>query len=314
MTALQTGRILVTGGTGFAGSHLVQALNELGCTDIHSTSLSKTNDSSTQHAQIHQVDLTNPTAVDNLFKQVQPTHIFHLASFAAVGSAFTNARVILNNNINLQLNVLESMQQHAPHAKMVAIFSAEVYAPTNHAHTETDPVQPSNPYGISKATQEMLTLAYQKSFNLNIVCARPFNHLGERQSPDFAVSSFAKQIAEIEKNKRQQLAVGNLSAQRDFTDVKDTVQAYIRLMTDGISGDIYNVGSGKATSMQTVLDMLLSLSETKINPVADPTRLRPADVPIVQADITKIKKLGWQPKIELHSTLARVLNYWRDQI
>lgn len=307
--------ILITGGTGFAGSHLVEALLSDSADNIHVTNFGSKHSYvhdllPTDH--IHALNLADKESVDQLFAQIKPTHIFHLASYAAVGDAFAKASEILHNNVDLQINLLDAIHAHVPTAKLLAIFSGDGYKPSNSPHSETDPLEPLNPYGISKVTQEMLTSVYAKAYNLNVVKVRPFNHIGERQAPAFAISAFAKQIAAIEAGKLDHLSVGNLQATRDFTDVKDMVAGYILLMEKGVSGETYNIGSGQGKTMQAMLDLLLSLTETKIQPVPNQTLQRPNDVPYLVADASKIKALGWEPKINLDITLKRVLDYWRE--
>ena len=151
---------------------------------------------------------------------------------------------------------------------------------------------------------------------MDIVIVRPFNHIGPRQSPGFAVSAFAKKIAEIEKGKRKPiLIVGNLEAKRDFTDVNDVVKAYMLLIEKGLAGEVYNIGSGKAYKMSYIVDKLLSLSNTRISVEVDKSLFRPIDNPELLCDAAKLKKLtGWEPQIPLEKTLKDTLDYWRNII
>ncbi|MBU2543645.1 GDP-mannose 4,6-dehydratase [Patescibacteria group bacterium] len=315
--------ILITGGTGFVGSHLVEALLKADQANIHVTSYS--DNPGFVHAllptnQIRSIDLTDQTKTFELIKKLQPDQIYHLAALAAVGKSFKNTKQVLDNNNQLQLNVLEAVRQYVPHAKILAIGSAMEYDLITtypgfdpQAVSETYPLGPISPYAVSKVSQDLLAYAYAQSFNLNIIRVRPFNHIGERQSPDFAVSAFAKQIVAIENNQQKKIKVGNLTAVRDFTDVKDMVKAYLLLMEKGESGQVYNIGTGRGYSMQEVLDILMSLAKVKTEVEIDQTRIRPSDVPIAMADPRKIKSLGWKPTIELNETLKRVLAYWRSQ-
>ena len=179
------------------------------------------------------------------------------------------------------------------------------------AVSETYPLGPASPYAVSKTMQDLLAYSYLQSFKLNIVRVRPFNHIGERQSPDFAISAFAQQIAAIENGELSKIKVGNLAAIRDFTDVKDMVQAYILLMEKGQLGDVYNVGTGQGHSMQKILDLLSELSTAEIEVEIDQERMRPSDIPIAVANPNKINNLGWQPTINIKETLQRVLDHWR---
>ncbi len=323
MNNMKQPTILITGGTGFVGSHLVEALLELGHENIHVTSYSdKTNlvHQLLLDTQIHKINLTDQESTFKLIKEVQPDQIYHLASLAAVGKSFENTKEVLDNNTQLQLNILEGVKQFSPQTRILVIGSAMEYDLTNeHPHhdvnavSETYPLGPASPYAVSKAMQDLLSFSYAQSFGLDIVIARPFNHIGERQSPDFAISTFAQQIVEVENQKQAKIKVGNLTAIRDFTDVKDMVKAYILLMEKGQAKQTYNIGTGQGFTIQQVLDMLIHLAKVKIEVEIDSSRMRPSDIPIAVANPEKIKRLGWQPSINLEKTLERVLSYWRAQ-
>ncbi|HYD35321.1 MAG TPA: GDP-mannose 4,6-dehydratase [Vitreimonas sp.] len=317
-TAIETQpTILITGGTGFAGSHLVEELTAQGFTNLHVTSFGAQVNPPHPTAQIHTLDLTDTAAVNHLWQELQPTHIYHLASFAVVGNSFEKAKSVLQNNITLQLNVLEATRLHTPQARLLVIGSAEEYGvltlQPGQKINEEFPLNPANPYAVSKVSQDLLAFTYTVSYKLDIVRARPFNHIGERQSPDFSIPSFAKQIVAIERGLQAELRVGELSGVRDFTDVKDMVKAYALLMAHGQAGEVYNIGSGTGYQMASVLEMMRQLAQIEVPIVTDPTKLRPLDVPIIIADNGKIAKLGWQPSIPLQQTLSRVLSYWREQ-
>ncbi len=175
--------------------------------------------------------------------------------------------------------------------------------------------RPTSPYSVSKATQDLLGLQYYLAFKLPIIRVRPFNHIGPRQSPAFVVSSFAKQIAEIEKEDGQtSIKVGNLSARRDFTDVRDMVRAYQIVMDKGEVGEVYNIGSGSSVSIQTIVDNFIKLAKKEISIEIDPARIRPLDIPDIVCDAKKIHSLGWSTQIQLDQTLKDTLEYWREQV
>lgn len=309
--------VLITGGTGFVGSHLTELLISQGASDIHVTHQSVPNVSYPPTAvQLHKIDLTEPNAVAKLISSIQPQYIYHLASIAESGSSFDSASKVLNSNTAIALNLLEAVRHHAPQAKILSIGSALEYKTTSGANflSETSQLGPNNPYGVSKVTQEMLAQAYARAFSLSITHTRSFNHIGIRQTPGFVVSDFARQIALIEAGKQESISVGNLATQRDFTDVADTVRAYVTLLTKGEPGEVYNVGSGTAISIESILNKLVSLATCPVTVTSDPTKFRPADVTAITADTTKLQKLGWKPEIPLDETLANVLNWWRTQI
>jgi len=316
--------LLITGGTGFAGSHLVEWLLELGQTNIHVTAMSAGHNylqSLLPADHIHAVDLTDSVATATLIQQLQPAAIYHLAALSEVGLSFEAAEKTITNNTLLQFNVLESVRVHSPNSRILIVGSAQEYdllqlpkVGSIPKVNELQPLGPANPYAVSKVTQDLMGLSYFYAYDLDIVRTRPFNHTGERQSPLFAIPAFALQIAKVEKGLQSEIAVGNLEAIRDFTDVKDVVKAYHIVMTQGKAGDVYNIGSGQGHSLQEVLDRLIGLATTPIKVVTDPDKIRPLDVPVIIADNSKLAGLGWQPTIPLTETLTRVLQYWRTQV
>lgn len=311
--------ILVTGGTGFAGRHLLQALIDQGFQNLHTTHFGRSvlPDVCTHPSvQVHKVDLTDAEKVAEVVREVQPAQVYHLASFAAVGKSFEQAQALMNNNIMLQLHILNAVKNHSPEASVLTIGSAEEYGriPQSYQEKKIDegcPFNPVNPYAVTKVTQDLLAQAFYFSYKLNIVRARPFNHIGEGQSVEFVVPAFASQIVAIERGQQDALMVGNLDSIRDFTDVKDMVNAYIVLMNQGEVGEVYNIGSGQGWKIRQVLDMLLSYSTQQITVEVDTTRLRPSDVAYFVADNTKITQLGWKPQIPIEETLQRIISEWR---
>lgn len=307
--------ILITGGTGFAGSHLVEALIQKGYSNIHVTSLSAKGGFvelllSPQH--IHKLNLIHEKPVFSLIEKLQPTQIYHLAATAAVGSSFSAETETLNNNLNLQLNLLHAVLKFTPKCKILAIGSALEYQPQDEPLKETDPLGPVNPYAVSKVLQDMLAFSYAKTHNLQIIQVRPFNHIGERQNTGFVIADFASQIVKIEQGKQDKIAVGNLSSVRDFSDVKDIAKGYILLMEKGKIGETYNLGSGLGYSIQEMLNILTKLAKKPIEVKIDPTKFRQLDTAQVVANNSKIKKLGWQPTADIKKTLARILNFYRQ--
>lgn len=308
--------ILITGGTGFAGSHLVELLLSNNERNIHVTTHTGRDPFLSQllpSENIHKIDLNRQSDVEELIKNLQPDHLYHLASISTVDNSFEKMREIMQNNINLQINLLEAIKKFSPHSRVLVVTSAEQYRKSNQKLSEESAIEPNNPYAVSKATQDMLAYVYSV-LGLKIIRVRPFNHIGERQKTNFAVPAFASQIAKIEKNQLNTLKVGNLEAVRDFTDVKDMVRAYHLVMTTGEIGEVYNIGSGFGIKVKDVLEMLSRLAKVKIQVVQDPARMRPVDNPYIVADNSKIVALGWHPTIPIDETLSRTLNYFRSQI
>jgi GDP-4-dehydro-6-deoxy-D-mannose reductase len=311
--------ILVTGGSGFVGLHLIPLLTAKGYANIFATTFSDSAKLSEliPADHIRKVDLTDTEATARLIAELKPDWIFHLASFAFVGESFGRARELFANNINLQLSLLDAVKQHAPSARLLTIGSAEEYGVVETAYAngipETAAFHPVNPYAVSKATQDLLAESYGLSFKLNILRTRSFNHIGAYQTDAFAIPAFAKQIVAIERGEQAKLKVGNLSAVRDFSDVDDTVMAYLSIMEKGTPGEVYNVGSGKGYTMSEVVEMLIKLASKPIELETDETRMRPLDVPRLIADNTKVRALGWQPTADLTKALQAVLEEWRGK-
>lgn len=312
-------RILVTGASGFVGSHLVEHLVALG----HEVFGTASSDGSwlsdvigTENVRL--IDLTNQDEVFSMVEELKPEWIFHLAAMAFVGESFGRALEVMENNTRLQYIMLEAVRLYSPESRVFCVGSATEYGllPKDIASqpiTENAPLYPSNPYAVSKMTQDFLSLSYFLAYELDIIRVRPFNQIGPRQTDQFAVASFAQQIVKIERGEQDILLVGNLEAQRDFTDVRDAVRAYVLLMEKGKSGEVYNVGSGKSVSLKTILNGLRDLAQADIMVQSDVARLRPVDVPVFVADNSRLVELGWQPSIPLDQTLSDILEYERKQ-
>lgn len=312
-------KILITGGTGFAGSHLAEALLSRGYENIHVTSHGGESEllaNLVGREKVHKLDLTDKDQTNKLIMELLPDQIYHLASFAFVGKSFDRAVDLLNNNTVLQLNLLQAVKEFSPKSRILVVGSAEEYGislsedeiPCDEDHK----LRPINPYAVSKITQDMLAYVYYVSFDLDIVTVRPFNHIGERQSSDFAIPAFVNQVVAIENGEQEKLMVGNLEAIRDFTDVKDMVEAYILAMNNGVKGEVYNIGSGVGIKMLDLVKILVSLAKKEITFQEEKSRLRPHDVPKMIANNDKIKSLGWSPKIKLEDSLARILEFTRS--
>jgi GDP-4-dehydro-6-deoxy-D-mannose reductase len=313
-------RALITGITGFAGGHLAQTLLDRG-DQVFGVARDQGYGLSHLSQQITPViaDLQNPEAVNSVLSEYRPDAIYHLAAQAFVPTAWADPWTTIENNVRPQLYILQAMIRQKLEARFLVVASNEVYGlvdakdlPVKENHL----MQPDNPYGVSKVTQDLLALQYHLSHGIDVIRVRAFNHIGPRQSPFFVAASFAKQIAEIEAGLTEPvLCVGNLDAQRDFTDVIDVMRAYALLMEKGEPGEAYNVGTGRAHSIKYLLDVLLGYSDISIEIKQDPARMRPSDVPIIYADNSKLKtQTGWQPTYKFEDSLYRVLNYWREEV
>jgi len=313
---------LITGITGFVGSHMAELLLKEGF-EVHGLCRWRSRTENIDHIKekIHLVegDLLDVHSLQKLLMDVRPSYIFHLAAQSFVPASWTSPAVTLEINIVGSCNLFEAVRTVKIEPLIQIACSSEEYGlvkPEEVPIKETNPLRPLSPYGVSKLAMDYLGYQYFKSYNMRIVRTRGFNHTGPRRGEVFAESSFAKQIAEIEKGiKKPIILVGNLDAQRDYTDVRDMVLGYLLALEKGESGEVYNICSGKAIKIREVLEILLSFSKVKVEIKQDPARMRPSDVPILLGDNSKFaKKTGWKPQIPFEKTMEDLLNYWREKV
>ena len=315
-------KVLITGITGFAGSFLAEHLVSKKEYDIVGTFLFEESIRNVKairdKIKLVKLDLTDPKKVSDLVKNAEPDLIFHLAALTSPADSFANPILSVTNNIAGELNILNSVKDNNLYdAKILIISSADIYGLVESEDLPIDEstrFMPTSPYSVSKIAQDFLGLQYFLSYKLKIVRVRPFNHIGPRQSHRFVVASFAKQIAEIEKGKKEPtLRVGNLDAKRDFTDVRDMVRAYEIAIEKGKLGDVYNIGSGVSYRIKDILQKLLFLSSSNITLQSDRSLFRPIDNPNLVCDTSKFRKISnWKPEISIDITLKDTLDYWRN--
>ena len=297
---MASGNVLVTGAAGFAGSHLVEQLSG----------------SHTVVAWTRQtVDLLDRDRVRAAIGDLRPTQVYHCAGATHVAESWRDTAQPLESNVLATEHLFDALRRAHVRCRVLIPGSATVYAPSSEPITESDPIAPASPYAISKLAQEQLALRAIHEDGLDVIVTRSFNHTGPRQTPAFVAPSVARQIALIERGQLEPvIKVGNLEARRDVTDVRDVVRAYVALMQTGTTGVIYNVASGVARSIQSILDALVSRSKIPVRVEVDPGRLRPNDVPVVVGDHSRLTAAtGWRPGISFDETLDDLLSYWRAQ-
>ena len=306
---------LVTGAAGFAGSHLVAALRRHGpvvAWNRPAGSRCREQDAVTCEA----IDITDREKVAGAIERTAPARVFHLAGAPNVEESWTSALPHLQINVLGTHHLLDAIRRLGRPCRVVVVTSAQVYDVSGNPIAEDARLLPQNPYGLTKLAQDQVACAAAKGDGLDVMIARPFNHIGPGQGPGFAVASFARQIALIERSLAPPvLRVGNLTPRRDVTDVRDVVEAYRGIIEKGESGRTYNVCSGQAWQMQELLDRLLAFSTARISIEVDPARLRPVDVPVLEGDPTRIRsEIGWSPQIPIEQTLIDTLDYWRTRV
>jgi GDP-4-dehydro-6-deoxy-D-mannose reductase len=312
-------RVLITGAGGFVGGHLIHYLRSQPDFDHIDAAVYEPQNPQLDALGVAQylVDLRDAEATHNLIEQTRPDALIHLAALADVGQSFRNPWETLANNIGAQLHLLQAFLDLKLNPRILVVSSAEIYGAVGGTTPldENTPFKPTSPYSVSKVAQDMLALQYYLSHRIPIIRARPFNHIGPGQRRGFVAADFASQIAEIEAGQSEPvLYVGNLTAARDFTDARDVVRAYYLMLTQGEPGAAYNVCSGRAYTIQYVLDTLLGYSTLPIEVREDSTRMRPSDVAYRVGDASALRaKVGWEPTIPLEQTLLDILNDWRQR-
>jgi GDP-4-dehydro-6-deoxy-D-mannose reductase len=316
-------RVLITGVTGFAGSHLVDFLIARDGVDIWGTIRWRSKTDNIDHVgdrlNLFECDLRDSSSVRNLIAESKPDYVFHLAAQSFVPTSWHAPNETLTTNISGTLNIFEAVRSLQIPARILVAGSSEEYGlvlPEEVPVRESNPLRPLSPYAVSKVTADLLGYQYFMSYRLHIIRTRAFNHTGPRRGEVFATSTFAKQVAEIEAGSRPPVInVGNLAAVRDFSDVRDIARAYWLALERGEPGEVYNIASGTGTTIRQVLDTLLEASRISVKIQTDPTRLRPSDVPCLIGDSSKFRATaGWRPEIPLRQTLVDLLDFWRSRI
>jgi GDP-4-dehydro-6-deoxy-D-mannose reductase len=315
-------RALITGITGFVGSHLAELLLAEGI-EVHGLTRFRSSIENIEpilgQLQLHEGDLADAHSLRRIVGEVRPNMIFHLGGQSFVPSSWASPATTMEVNLLGAIHLFEAVREAAIDPVIQIAGSSEEYGAVDRSAlpiTEKTPLRPLSPYAVSKLAMDYLGYQYFRSYGLRIIRTRAFNHEGPRRGETFVTSNFARQIAEIEAGLRPPVVmVGNLEAERDYTDVRDVVRAYRLAIDEARPGDVYNICSGKAYSIGAVLDLLLSFSRLTVEVRTDPTRLRPSDVPVLLGDCSKFQAVtGWRPAIPFEQTMADLLDYWRDRV
>lgn len=313
-------RVFITGATGFAGSHLVTDLLSKGHQLIVLVHPASSHQALPESPQITSIEgnLMDLASLKKAVSLARPDVIYHLAGQAYPAKSWEDPAFTLAINTGGTANLLEAAV-HYGRPRVVVITSAEIYGmvtPDELPLTEASLPQPRHPYGVSKWAAGKLVDIYWKRYQLPAVEARPFNHIGPHQALGFVATDFASQLAAIKLGKKPPLiSVGNLGAQRDFTDVRDVVEAYQVLAESGKPGEAYIICSGKPVSIQFLLDTLIELAGVNVEIEYDQARMRPSDTPSLYGSYEKIKQdTGWAPRFDLRQSLSDALADWMDRI
>ncbi len=317
-------KILITGITGFAGSHLADfLLEEQPQAELHGLYRWRSRRENIGQLEgrvaLQECDIRDATATREVIEELRPDYIFHLAAQSFVPTSWKAPQESLSTNLLGQLNIFEAVRKAGLDSRIQVAGSSEEYGmvePHEIPITEDQPLRPLSPYAVSKVAQDALAYQYFMSFGMKTIRTRGFNHTGPRRPSVFVCSDFARQVVEIEQGLREPvIRVGNLEARRDFTDVRDTVRAYWLALSKGEPGEVYNVATGTSWAMSEVLDKLVELAGVEVKIETDTARLRPSDVPRLEGDATRLREAtGWEPRIPFEQTLGDLLEYWRSHL
>lgn len=303
-------KAFITGISGFVGKYLAEHLLRNGF-EVYGIDRQA---SSIEGCSVEACDILDKEKLTELVGRIKPDFVFHLAALSSVSKSFEAAAETKKVNVEGTRNLFDAIVAAKISPIILVVSSLQIYGkPDRLPITEDAQLRPASPYAESKVEQEMLCRQYSKK--LKIIISRSFNHTGPGQSADFVWPSFARQIAEIEVGKRTELNVGNLDVERDFSDVRDIVGAYLLAVQKCKPGEVYNVCSGKAYNIGKMLEVMKSYSTAKVKIIVDKARVRKADVPVLYGDNSKfVKATGWKPEIPFEKTLKDILEYWRKQV
>ena len=302
-------KALITGSQGFVGYYLRKELEENGY-DVTGLDIQAGDNAM-------QVDLLNYEQISQAVQLVKPDVVIHLAGQANVANSWKIPQKTVEVNVIGTINLMNAVRDYNLKVRMVLVGSSDQYGNLGAAGADVSEdiqTKPQTPYAVSKKAQEEMAQVYVRAYGMNICMTRSFNHGGAGQREGFMIPDFAAGIVRAEKGLAQEVRVGNLSARRDFTHVKDIVRAYRLIAEQGISGQVYNVGSGRTSSAQEILDKLCAMAKCSVSVVTDPARMRPSDTPVICCNHNKLTKdTGWEPEYTIEDILSDTLVYYRTR-
>ena len=310
-------KALIIGAAGFVGGYLIRELSSAGW-EVHATCLP--NEHISEDCPSYPLDIMKKEDITAILDEISPDIVYHLAAQSSVSVSWKRPQLTAEINVIGTINLLEALREaKKQNIRTMLIGSGEEYGYIREGAcplSESEPLNPGNIYAATKACQGMIGEIYARAYKMDIIMVRAFNHSGPAQSNIFVISDFCRQIAEIEKGLREPvISVGNLSAKRDFTDVRDVVRAYRLLGEKGRKGTVYNVGRGRAVEIQFILDTALSFAKLPIEVRQDPNRMRASDIPLIEPDVSRISAdTGWSAQITMEQTVLDTLDYWRKKL
>jgi GDP-4-dehydro-6-deoxy-D-mannose reductase len=314
-------KALITGISGFVGSHLAEYLLDRDDWEVAGTVFGPYGNIADLcgRLELYPAELSRLDVMIFILEQAQPDVIFHLAAQPLVSASRRDPWGTLETNIRMQLNVLEGVAQIRPECRVLVVGSSEEYglvSPQDLPVDEETPLRPLSPYALSKVAQDLMGLQYFLTHKLHVIRVRPFNHIGPRQRTGFVAPDLASQVAAAEAGLQPPVVeVGNLEARRDFSDVRDVIRAYVQLIDRGEPGQVYNIGAGESHSVEELLTTLLSMSRVPIEVRQDPDRMRASEIPEVVCDASRLRECtGWRTTIPFEESLGSVLEYWRQEV
>ena len=312
-------KYLITGIGGFVGPHLVAYLMKEGheVVGVDATFPEEKDKTFLRGLELHQISLMDYDGLKAILTKVRPERIVHLASASSVALSWEKPVDCFVNNTNIFLNLVEAVRTSGIRCRILSVGSSEEYGPVSVKDVplrEDRMANPMNPYAVARVAQEHLSKVYSRGYGLDIVCTRSFNHLGPGQTDRFVVSSFVRQAVEVAKGRRGKIICGSLDIVRDFIDVRDVVKAYDCILESGVTGEIYNVCSGKGVTLKEVLDRICGKLGIAGAYFVDPSLIRPIDNPVIIGNNSKLARLKFTPAHDFERSIDDMIAWWQARL